>query len=236
MVSKDNDVDSLPPPHIMTKWQTVPLGIGLLLLATLTICLLVTVWPERMVNEKHERVWAGTLTIFKGTYSLSIEARLMCVVIGAGALGAFVHCATSFATFVGNRTLVRTWIWWYIMRFPIGIALALLVYFVVRGGLLSAQGTAEELSPFGVAALAGLSGMFSKQASDKLCEVFENICRTGPGIGDNQRVDKVLRRSTMEQSPRQRGTSVNEPSETSTSGSVPAEETSQATNETPNST
>lgn len=39
------------------------------------------------------------------TRNLSDDVRLMCMVIASGALGAYVHAATSFVTFVGNRRL-----------------------------------------------------------------------------------------------------------------------------------
>jgi len=75
----------------------------------------------------------------------------------------------------------------------IGVALALLFYFAVRGSLLSASGSAatQAVNPYGIAALAGLVGLFSKQATDKLREVFETAFRTAPGYGDDQRRDKA---------------------------------------------
>jgi hypothetical protein len=53
-----------------------------------------------------------------------------------------------------------------------------MVYFAARGGLVSGNAGATDLSPFGIGALAGLAGMFSKQATDKLREVFENLFKT----------------------------------------------------------
>ncbi len=38
--------------------------------------------------------------------------------------------------------------------------------------------SAVDLSPNGVAAIAGPAGLFSKQATDKLREVFENLFKT----------------------------------------------------------
>ena len=46
-------------------------------------------------------------------------------------------------------------------------ALTLMVYFAARGGLISGNAGAKDLSPYGLGALAGLAGMFSKQARDK---------------------------------------------------------------------
>ena len=64
------------------------------------------------------------------------------------------------------------------MRPFIGAALALMVYFALRGGLIAGTSGAENLSPYGVAAVTGLAGMFSKQAADKLRELFENMFKT----------------------------------------------------------
>ena len=108
-----------------------------------------------------------------------------------GALGSYVHAATSFASYVGNRRLMLSWAWWYVLRPFIGMALALIFYFVVRGGLLSTGAAATDVSVFGVAAVAGLVGMFSKQATDKLRELFDNLFRTEKGEGDDARADKL---------------------------------------------
>jgi hypothetical protein len=71
------------------------------------------------------------------------------------------------------------------------MTLALVFYFVIRGGLLSVNGGADTISPYGVAAVAALVGLFSKQATDKLAEVFTTLFRTQKGEGDDARADKV---------------------------------------------
>ena len=75
--------------------------------------------------------------------------------------------------------------------------LALLFYFVFRGGFVTAgtnQGgdaAAAFINPFGVAALAGLVGMFSKVAADKLNEVFLTMFKPAAEHGDANRDDKL---------------------------------------------
>lgn len=108
-----------------------------------------------------------------------------------GALGSFIHAATSFATYVGNESLKESWMWWYVLRPFMGMALALIFYFVLRGGMLSGGAKAEDISLFGIAAVAGLVGMFSKQATDKLEDVFDNLFKTSAGKGDEQRKDSL---------------------------------------------
>ncbi len=103
------------------------------------------------------------------------DLHLVLIVMLVGAVGSYVHAATSFASYLGNRRLGKSWLWWYLLRPFVGAALALLFYFVVRGGFLQAGAGTESLNLYGIAALAGLAGMFSKQATDKLREVFDNL-------------------------------------------------------------
>jgi hypothetical protein len=99
--------------------------------------------------------------------------------------------ATSLADYIGNSNFSRSWTWFYLLRPPIGMSLALVFYFVIRGGFLSTTGGAQDINPYGIAALAGLVGMFSKQATDKLGEVFSTLFRSAPGKGDEKRQDPL---------------------------------------------
>jgi len=162
---------------------TAALGAGLLLLGGSLIGALLLIWPA---VEPGARGGAATI-LGRG---VSPGVALILLVIVASALGSYVHVATSFADFVGNRRLMASWVWWYVLRALIGIALALVFYFALRAGLFSTQGDAV-VNPFGVAAIAGLVGMFSKQATDKLDEVFKVMFRTLPGRGDDLRGDRI---------------------------------------------
>lgn len=132
-----------------------------------------------------------TVTLFRGWLVLthSVEVRLLLIVLLAGALGSYIHAATSFADYVGNRKLSGNWVWWYLLRPFIGMTLALVFYFVVRGGFISPNAGGADMNPFGIAAMAGLVGMFSKQAIDKLNEVFTSLFGSK---GDDKRGDKLL--------------------------------------------
>ena len=112
------------------------------------------------------------------------DDRFLFTAIAAGALGS--HTLTSFADYMGNRALSKSWLWWFILRTPIGIAHALLFYVVLRGGLIvptlpsgsSGADTTRFLNPYGVAAISALAGMFSKQTTDKLREILDTLFRT----------------------------------------------------------
>lgn len=131
-----------------------------------------------------------TVSLFRGWLVMthSVEVRLLLIALLAGALGSYIHAATSFADFVGNRKLSGNWVWWYLLRPFIGMSLALVFYFVVRGGFISPSAGGSDMNPFGIAAMAGLVGMFSKQAIDKLNEVFTSLFGSK---GDDKRGDKL---------------------------------------------
>jgi hypothetical protein len=130
-------------------------------------------------------------TIQVGT---SLEERLLLLVIVAGALGSYIHSATSYSDFRGNRQFNSSWTLWYVLRPLIGVSLAMVVYFATRGGLLllivngAEASKASNINPFGVAAVSGLTGMFSKQAADKLAEVFNTLFKS---TGDENRNDSL---------------------------------------------
>ena len=172
------------------KSQVYLFGVYLILLNLLLILLLVWIWPSPVPGQDHP---TALVECCSALY-LPAETRYLLIVIIAGALGSYIHLATSFADYVGNRQLFRSWMLWYVLRPFIGMALALLVYFTARAGLMtitSSDTTAQELSPFAVAAIAGLAGMFSRQATDKLREVFENFLttKTPPDRADKLKSD-----------------------------------------------
>ena len=156
--------------------------------------LLVWVWPL----DKAAGVTNGTLPSWldcETCRNLPFEARMLMIVAAGGGIGASIHIATSFASYVGNGKFVASWGWWYILRIPIGIGLAVLVYLLLRGGFMSIPSGAgngtdpqDYVNPFGFAGMAGLTGMFSKQATDKLQEVFDTLFRTNQ---DARRDDKL---------------------------------------------
>ncbi|HXC44248.1 MAG TPA: hypothetical protein VNY51_12100, partial [Candidatus Dormibacteraeota bacterium] len=88
----------------------------------------------------------------------------------------------SYSDYVGNRTLKRSWAWWYSLRPFIGAGLALVFYAAVRGGVLAittgSNAKASELNPFGVVSVAAMVGMFSKAATTKLGEVFDTLFKS----------------------------------------------------------
>jgi hypothetical protein len=100
----------------------------------------------------------------------------------AGALGGMVASLRSLYWYVGNRELIWAWMLMYVLRPFVGTTLALVFYFVIRGGLFSPQAKIADTSPFGFAGLSALVGLFSEQAVLKLKEVAETLLsKPSPG-------------------------------------------------------
>lgn len=152
-------------------------------------------------EEERKEQWASCATIrpFKREFHLSADIRILILVLLVGALGAYVHASQSYATYIGNRKFKNQWTWWYILRIPIGAALALFVYFTARGGLLTGTtppSRTDDLNIFGIMSFAALAGLFSKQVVDKLSEVVSNLFSSEQ---DENREDKATAKKDQTQ-------------------------------------
>ena len=120
---------------------------------------------------------------------LSSDATLLLLVVLASAVGSFVHVATSFSNYAGRNRFEISWVSWYALRCLIGAALATVFYFVVRAGFFSGDASNSAVNAYGIAAVAGFVGLFSRQATDKLRELFDTLFKTD---GSEDDVDPVL--------------------------------------------
>ena len=119
----------------------------------------------------------------------SWDYRLLLISLWFGALGSLLHAGSSFASFVGNRQLLGSWLPWYIVRPFLGAGLAAVFYVVVRAGLATTGGMPlADVSHFTVAAAAALVGLFTHRATVKLGEVFDAIFPPREG---NQHADTL---------------------------------------------
>jgi hypothetical protein len=164
--------------------QSAPVSTPVIvLLFILFVCLIaacgygvVQIWPPDCVNNL---CTPHSARLFFWTVTLQRAENLLLLVVAMGALGALIHVTSSFADYVGNRQLLLSWVWWLLLRIPIGMALALVFYMLIRGGLIIPNGSTEpQINPYGIAGLAALIGMFAKQATDKLSDIFDNLFRS----------------------------------------------------------
>lgn len=164
---------------------TILFGLFFVVLAVLTVQLLVGIWPG------HEGALYILWIAVDDQVAADANTRLILVAVSAGALGSFVHAATSFATYLGNRQLKRSWAGWYLLRPFVGMALALVFYFLIRAGFMApAVQDGGAINPYGVAAVSGLAGMFAKEATDKLQQLFKDLLKP-PEEAEELRGDKL---------------------------------------------
>lgn len=137
------------------------------------------------------------ISFFNGRFTPRIhaETRLLLLVMLAGALGSLMHALRSLYWYTGNREMVWSWAAYYFLLPLTGAILAVIFYFVVRGGFFSPQASFQNTSPFGFAALSALVGLFSPQATLKLKEVAETIF-TKPGAGKDTKPQETVPAST----------------------------------------
>jgi hypothetical protein len=143
---------------------------------------LVQFWPHSSGSSDSP---CSSVNFLWWTFSISDDIRLFFIVTAAGALGSLVHAIRSVYWYVGNRGFVWSWLLKYVLLPYAGAALALIFYFVVRGGFFSPQAGGKETSSFGFAAMACLVGLFSEQAVLKLKDVAETVFKKPePGADD----------------------------------------------------
>jgi hypothetical protein len=112
------------------------------------------------------------------------EAVVFGMVMLMGALGGVLHFLSSIVMFVGNRKLKRSWVPYYLAMPFTGAGLALIMYLLLRVGVLSPSGGIgagtgiANLNLMAIYAFAMMSGLFSRSAFDKLGELFQTLFRT----------------------------------------------------------
>jgi hypothetical protein len=174
-VSTDaNDAD-VPPAggngYAAPSWMIWLVGLYLLLFIAFFVHLVILVWPGGAGEADRLRL-LGFIA-----FRAAGEVRYILLAASMGAVGSAIQAMTFYGSYVGKRAFERSWTVWYVFRPFVGMPLALIFYFVIRGGFFSLAAGTDAVSPFGVAALCGLVGMFSKQAMDKLQELFGSLFR-----------------------------------------------------------
>ena len=142
---------------------TVAMTVYLVLLSILLLYAIFQFWPLLSPAKATRQVKFVCWQI-----PISADLRLLAVVIFAGALGGQIHALRSFASYVGNRRLKVSWLVRYFLTPFVAASLSLVFYFVIRAGFFPTNTTAQNMNVYGFAGLAGLVGLFSTMAVNKL--------------------------------------------------------------------
>jgi len=108
------------------------------------------------------------------------ELLFFLIVALSGGLGGLIHTVRSFTWYVGNRDLKWSWIPYNFLLPVVGALAGTVFYLVLRAGLFSPSTSVSQASPFGFAAIAILSGLFSPNAFEKLRSLAGQIFTDTP--------------------------------------------------------
>jgi len=102
-----------------------------------------------------------------------MEKNYILIALFAGLLGGVVHAFSSLMDFRGQRRLFRSWALWYFGTPLIGALLSVIIYWILRAGLIPGSVSTDSISIYGVAALGSLTGLFTDKATTKLAEILD---------------------------------------------------------------
>jgi hypothetical protein len=166
-----------------------PIGVIVLMgcFGALSVLAMYTVWAfwPSEAGEAGKIALKKEVDFFWLQSEVSRETLFFVTVAVAGALGGMVHVLRSLVWYAGNRLLKWRWVPFYVMRPVLGAAMATLLYFLVRAGFFSPSSSTTEASPYGFAALAALSGLFSDHAAEKLRTVASELFQDPPQGSDS---------------------------------------------------
>lgn len=105
------------------------------------------------------------------THWFIMPSHLFLMAVLAGALGGCVHGLRSLVWHVGKRQLQTSWLLKYYLLPLLGAALAVIFFLAASAGFYTVQGSGNLI----LIGLAGLVGMFSDQAAEKLKKIAEGL-------------------------------------------------------------
>lgn len=103
---------------------------------------------------------------------IDVNTHLSLIVLFGGSLGGLIHGISSLQHHYRHRTAEQRYILWYIMRPFTGAALAMIVYFALRGGILTTTAV-DILSPYGIATISIVVGLIEQRALMKIRDVVQ---------------------------------------------------------------
>ena len=176
--------DPAAPPALvaMRSMGAVQRGIiggSLVAVTALLMTQLLAIWPAVLaatVIADGEQPEAVSTPLLFGLVHVTFEPQVSVIlmVLMVGALGALVGGSRRFLYFATRDELTQRDEWSYVIRPMQGAALAVIVYFTLRGGYLGQDQNAP-VNPYGVAALSALVGLFTRHAVSKLTDVFDTV-------------------------------------------------------------
>ena len=155
---------------------TLPIGIWLAVISLVLIAGLFQV-----LSPNPAITWLSPGPGSGGSDTASTEMRNLLVTIFAAGVGSMITTILGYLKHASERRdFMLSFVPWYFARPLIGVLLGVVFYFVLKGGLLVTVGAtdASSINVYGLGGLAALVGLFSKNAVEKLRDVFGTLFTT----------------------------------------------------------
>jgi len=153
----------------------------LIVMSIILVIALVQCWPSSSTDTSI----ATPASFLIWNFSIFFEARLILIVVLTGALGGQVRSFRSLAWHTGKRKLMKSWILQYILSPFTGATLAIITYFVIRGGFISAGSAEGQPRVYVYAGIASIVGIASEPVALKLKQVAERLFTKQQKADDN---------------------------------------------------
>ena len=111
------------------------------------------------------------------------------LVAAGGALGSSLQAVSRLMAQIGSYRLPTSWRWWLLLQVVTGIPLALMLYMMLRGGVLSTAAGAASLNPYGILGLSALVGLFAAPLLDRLNSIAATLFRNDTAL--ERQIDRI---------------------------------------------
>lgn len=109
--------------------------------------------------------------------SYDIDTHFVFLVFLGGSIGALIHGLAKLSQNTQEGIVRQRDVLWYVGRPFLGAALAIAVYMILRGGLLTSTNL-EVLNPYGIVGLSIIVGLSTKQVTQKLKDMLDAVFPT----------------------------------------------------------
>lgn len=167
--------------HVASKPGSASIVVIVVVCVALAVLILYSLWAFWPVTGTTS---SSTMTFFGWSHRISTDIRLFVVVALAGTLGALMHSMRSLAYYVGHHQLKWRWIPYYMITLLLGAGLGTIIYIVIRGGLFASSTGDKSVNPYGFAAVAALTGLFTEEALEMLRKVATDFFAPPPAGPD----------------------------------------------------
>jgi hypothetical protein len=161
-------------------------GLGLLIIAELVL-LLGAFLPLMEAGTAVDANTPANLSYLWWNGTVNKPGVFVLVSLIGGALGGALHAGASLTAHVAAGDFDPAWTMWYLANPFLGASLATAFLFVLQAGL-GGQVAPTTGGLYAIAALATLTGLFSRHALDKLKEIF-NVAFASQDAADSRTTD-----------------------------------------------